>query len=66
MGMPGGKAKGEEDKERKGRPELLVHERNKVDLVGEPIPAVPPALGADAFDRSNDWTDERKKPADGA
>ncbi|MEG8183829.1 hypothetical protein GZH49_35760 [Nocardia terpenica] len=66
MGMPGGKAKGEEDKERKGRPELLVHERNKVDLVGEPIPAVPPALGADAFDQTSDWADGRKNPADGA
>ncbi|MBF6062820.1 hypothetical protein IU500_13435 [Nocardia terpenica] len=62
MGMPGGKGKGEEDRERKGRPELLVHERNKVDLVGEPIPAVPPAFGADAFDPPDGWAAEQKNP----
>ncbi|PSR62800.1 MULTISPECIES: WXG100 family type VII secretion target [Nocardia] len=48
MGMPGAKGKGEEDKERKGNPDLLVHERNKFDLIGEPTPAVPPVFGADA------------------
>ncbi|MFI5783155.1 PPE domain-containing protein [Nocardia sp. NPDC051570] len=67
-GMPGmaphgAKGKGEDDeKEHKGKPELLVHERNKIDLLGEPSPAVPPAFGADAFEPSNDWTDERKNP----
>ncbi len=46
MGMPGGKGKKEdEDKERKGRPELLVHERNKADLVGESAPTTPAVFG---------------------
>ncbi|PPJ33645.1 hypothetical protein C5E45_04705 [Nocardia nova] len=50
MGMPGAKGKGEEDKERKGNPDLLVHERNKADLIGDPPPAVPPVFGAYADD----------------
>ncbi|MGH8881234.1 MAG: hypothetical protein ACRD0P_28460, partial [Stackebrandtia sp.] len=44
MGMPGAKGKGEDDKERKGNPDLLVHERNKNDLIGDPPPAVPPVF----------------------
>ncbi|MBF6330539.1 PPE domain-containing protein [Nocardia transvalensis] len=49
MMNPGAKGKGEDDeKERKGNPDLLVHERNKLDLLGEPIRAVPQAIGADA------------------
>lgn len=50
MGMPGARGKGEEDKERKGDPDLLVHERNKIDLIGDPTPAVPPVFGADPHD----------------
>ncbi|MQY22912.1 hypothetical protein NRB20_60360 [Nocardia sp. RB20] len=45
MGAPAGKGTGKEDRDRKGNPELLVHERNKIDLVGEPVPAVPPVFG---------------------
>ncbi|ATL65556.1 PPE domain-containing protein [Nocardia terpenica] len=55
MGAPGAKGKGEEDKERKGRPELLVHERNKLDLIGELTPLVPPVIGGDALEPSDDW-----------
>lgn len=57
MGMPGGRGKGEDDKERKGDPDLLVHERNKIDLIGDPTPAVPPVFGADPHDA----TPERRK-----
>ncbi|AHH20526.1 hypothetical protein NONO_c57480 [Nocardia nova SH22a] len=47
MGAPGPKGKSD-DKERKGNPDLLAHERNKIDLIGEPQLATPPIFGADA------------------
>ncbi|MQY24373.1 hypothetical protein NRB20_75080 [Nocardia sp. RB20] len=47
--MPGmaapGKDKKNDEKEHKGRPELLAHKRNKIDLVGDPILSTPPVFG---------------------
>ncbi|MEU6563339.1 hypothetical protein [Nocardia nova] len=45
MGAPAAKGKGEDDKEHKGRRELLVHERNKADLTGGPVITAPPVFG---------------------
>ncbi|MGW0056554.1 hypothetical protein [Nocardia nova] len=57
MGAPGAKRKGEDDKEHRGRRELLVHERNKVDLTGEPKISAPPVFGKNPAPRP-----ERRKP----
>jgi len=44
--MPGAKGKKEdEDKEHKGRAELLAHERHKRELLGDPVKATPPVFG---------------------
>ncbi|MGW5137633.1 hypothetical protein ACWEPH_00980 [Nocardia beijingensis] len=63
MMPPGARGKSsDDDKEHQGRRELLVHERNKIDLVGERTPTTPPVFGAGAAPPSDDWTDARDQP----
>ena len=58
MGAPAAKGKGEDDKEHKGRRELLVHERNKADLTGGPVTTAPPVFGQNPAPRE----ERRKRP----
>ncbi|MBO0853838.1 MAG: hypothetical protein J2P18_08725 [Nocardia sp.] len=62
MGMPGAKGK-EKDKEHKGKPELLVNERNARDLIGDPVKAAPPVFGKnpEADTQSPESEQERRR-----
>ncbi|WP_280491062.1 hypothetical protein [Nocardia asiatica] len=62
MMPPGARGKSDDENEHKGRPEFLVHERNKIDLIGERAPTVPPVLGADPGPPRGDWGDARDEP----
>ncbi|MFD3701965.1 hypothetical protein ACFWUP_02345 [Nocardia sp. NPDC058658] len=53
MGAPGaGRQRGSDDDEHKGRAELLMHPRNRRDLIGPPQGTVPPVIGARPEERS--------------
>ncbi|MFI5780311.1 WXG100 family type VII secretion target [Nocardia sp. NPDC051570] len=60
MAPPGGKGKGEDDKEHK-RPDWLTHERNTIELLGEYEPTVPPVLGADAQSTETEPRENRER-----
>ncbi|WP_336086312.1 WXG100 family type VII secretion target [Nocardia sp. SSK8] len=57
MGAPAAARQNQKgDDEHQGRPELRIHPRNRVDLVGPPQGTVPPVLGAQS--------PERRRPTD--
>ncbi|MFB7876973.1 hypothetical protein ACFC06_17095 [Nocardia sp. NPDC056064] len=60
MGAPAARQNQKADDEHQGRPELRIHPRNRVDLVGPPQGTVPPVLGAKAPERRR--TTDRESP----
>lgn len=57
-GAPGGARKSEEDTAR-GRPELLIHPRNRIDLIGPTVGTVPPVIGAEVDQPLDDRQEDR-------
>ncbi|WP_280240707.1 hypothetical protein [Nocardia abscessus] len=65
MMPPGARGKSDDEDEHKRRRELLVHERNKIDLLGERTPSVPPVLGANPDPPRDDWAEGRDRTRPG-